>query len=272
MPTLQLPGGNRMINTYPFPGAHYPKTGDPAVDHRLVDGFLGQLNQWSFGQAHRYILQEDIEKNPAIVARKLVELTKFPTTYRVLQFSKALAGGSGSGGNVSANPIVRKAGVALMGNEHVANYFPHLPENRDTLSNLIGSMAGLWSGGLCPRSSKPLESCFSSQLHDLNETQIRSCWSDVHKCFDFRTRQFKERYTPALRKAFPTGSYANEGDYFEPDWQNAFWGGNYPSLRAIKTAMDPQGVFVCRHCVGSEEWTDDGNCRLDTGKHQHILV
>jgi FAD/FMN-containing dehydrogenase len=56
-----------------------------------------------------------------------------------------------------------------------------------------------------------------------------------------------------LRAATPdSGSYVNEADYFEPDWQREFWGASYPRLLAIKRKYDPDGVFRCHHCVGSE--------------------
>jgi hypothetical protein len=56
-----------------------------------------------------------------------------------------------------------------------------------------------------------------------------------------------------LRDAIPEpGSYVNETDYFEPSWQAAFWGENYPRLLAIKQIYDPHNVFTCHHCVGSE--------------------
>merc|ERR1711959_741187 len=28
----------------------------------------------------------------------------------------------------------------------------------------------------------------------------------------------------------PPGNYVNEADYFQPDWQDTFWGSNYPRL------------------------------------------
>jgi FAD/FMN-containing dehydrogenase len=57
----------------------------------------------------------------------------------------------------------------------------------------------------------------------------------------------------ALRAVAPrAGSYVNETDYFEPDWQRAFWGNNYARLLAIKHSVDPDGFFTCHHCVGSE--------------------
>ncbi len=49
------------------------------------------------------------------------------------------------------------------------------------------------------------------------------------------------------------GSYVNETDYFEPDWQQSFWGENYPRLLAIKRKYDPDNLFTCHHCVGSTE-------------------
>jgi hypothetical protein len=56
-----------------------------------------------------------------------------------------------------------------------------------------------------------------------------------------------------LRAATPdAGSYVNETDYFEPDWQRSFWGDNYPRLVAIKHRYDPGNLFTCHHCVGSE--------------------
>ena len=62
-----------------------------------------------------------------------------------------------------------------------------------------------------------------------------------------------------LRKVAPgTGSYVSESDYFEPDWQQSFWGTNYPRLLAAKRKYDPEGLFIVHHGVGSEDWSDDG--------------
>ena len=56
-----------------------------------------------------------------------------------------------------------------------------------------------------------------------------------------------------IRAATPgAGNYANEADYHEPDWQEAFWGSNYPRLLAIKRRYDPEGFFSTHHSVGSE--------------------
>ncbi|HEX4060372.1 MAG TPA: FAD-binding oxidoreductase [Streptosporangiaceae bacterium] len=49
-----------------------------------------------------------------------------------------------------------------------------------------------------------------------------------------------------------SGSYVNEADYFEPDWQRSFWGDNYPRLLEIKHKYDPADMFRVHHGVGSE--------------------
>ena len=67
----------------------------------------------------------------------------------------------------------------------------------------------------------------------------------------------------AIRAVAPgAGSYLNEADYFEPDWQRTFWGDNYERLLQIKRKYDPDGLFFCHHCVGSEAWSANGMCRL----------
>lgn len=57
------------------------------------------------------------------------------------------------------------------------------------------------------------------------------------------------------------GSYVSESDFFEADWQQAFWGSNYQRLAEVKRAYDPDGLFFTHHGVGSEEWSEDGFTR-----------
>jgi len=62
------------------------------------------------------------------------------------------------------------------------------------------------------------------------------------------------------------GSYVSESDFFERDWQRAFWGSNYPRLAAVKRTYDPGGLFFAHHGVGSEDWSDDGFRRSARGR------
>jgi len=69
-----------------------------------------------------------------------------------------------------------------------------------------------------------------------------------------------------LRKVAPVaGSYVSESNYFEPGWQQSFWGSNYARLQSVKAKYDPDGLFFVHHGVGSEDWSDDGFTRL-TGR------
>jgi FAD/FMN-containing dehydrogenase len=56
-----------------------------------------------------------------------------------------------------------------------------------------------------------------------------------------------------IRAAAPgAGSYVNETDYHEPDWQRSFWGDNYARLLEIKHTYDPANLFRVHHGVGNE--------------------
>lgn len=71
------------------------------------------------------------------------------------------------------------------------------------------------------------------------------------------------RAMDALLKVAPNaGAYVSESDYFQRDWQQAFWGANYPRLAAVKHKYDPQGLFFVHHGVGSEAWNADGFTRV----------
>ena len=47
------------------------------------------------------------------------------------------------------------------------------------------------------------------------------------------------------------GSYVNETDYFEENWQEAFWGNNYAHLQAVKNRYDPSNLFRVHHGAGA---------------------
>ena len=68
-----------------------------------------------------------------------------------------------------------------------------------------------------------------------------------------------ERAMSELRPLLPAvGSYVSESDFFQPAWQQAFWGRNYERLLAVKRKYDPDGLFFVHHGVGSEDWSADG--------------
>jgi len=72
-----------------------------------------------------------------------------------------------------------------------------------------------------------------------------------------------DRAMNELRKIVPSaGSYVSESNFFEPSWQQSFWGTNYARLRAVKAKYDAEGLFFVHHGVGSEDWSEDGFTRL----------
>ncbi|KAI8963155.1 FAD-binding domain-containing protein [Daldinia sp. FL1419] len=59
----------------------------------------------------------------------------------------------------------------------------------------------------------------------------------------------------AMRKAGPNGcAYVNEGDPYQPNWQDKFWGPEYPKLLEIRKKWDPHGVLYAVSTPGTEEW------------------
>ncbi|KAF8600190.1 FAD binding domain-containing protein [Ceratobasidium sp. AG-I] len=47
-------------------------------------------------------------------------------------------------------------------------------------------------------------------------------------------------------------AYFNEADPREPQWKKSFFGSHYDRLLSIKRKVDPQGLFTCNRCVGSD--------------------
>ena len=77
-----------------------------------------------------------------------------------------------------------------------------------------------------------------------------------------RQSQALDRAMGELHKLVPNaGAYVSESNYFDAEWQQSFWGANYPRLRAAKAQYDPDGLFFVHHGVGSEDWSADGFVR-----------
>ncbi|KAF2678436.1 FAD/FMN-containing isoamyl alcohol oxidase-like protein MreA [Lentithecium fluviatile CBS 122367] len=76
-----------------------------------------------------------------------------------------------------------------------------------------------------------------------------------------RLMQFAQKW----RDASPTsGAYMNEANTEEPNFQEAFYGGNYEKLLEIKRKRDPWGAFYAVTGVGSDEWVVEGTSGLPT--------
>ena len=61
-----------------------------------------------------------------------------------------------------------------------------------------------------------------------------------------------QRAMAAIRRLVPdAGAYVSEADYFQQDWQRAFWGENYARLLKAKRRYDPGNLFTAHQTVGS---------------------
>lgn len=79
-----------------------------------------------------------------------------------------------------------------------------------------------------------------------------------------KARQEIHQSVNQLRALVPNGgAYVSESNFFEENWQKAYWGVNYPRLAAVKKKYDPAGLFFVHNGVGSEEWTKDGFVRKE---------
>ncbi|KAJ7020167.1 FAD-binding domain-containing protein [Mycena alexandri] len=79
---------------------------------------------------------------------------------------------------------------------------------------------------------------------------------------DAARSRFKRIQLPILEQLSGpnAGSYSNEADVMEADFQTTFYGPNYRKLSAIKSKYDPNDLFIVTTGVGSERWDEWGLC------------
>ncbi|KAF2644807.1 FAD/FMN-containing isoamyl alcohol oxidase-like protein MreA [Massarina eburnea CBS 473.64] len=71
-----------------------------------------------------------------------------------------------------------------------------------------------------------------------------------------RLRQYAQKWIDATPGS---GSYMNEGDTEEPEFQKRLYGSNYERLYEIKKNRDPWGLFYVVTGVASDEWVVEGS-------------
>jgi FAD/FMN-containing dehydrogenase len=86
--------------------------------------------------------------------------------------------------------------------------------------------------------------------HEPDVEAGRKSRQEIHKCVN------------ELRAIVPDdGAYVSESNFFQENWQQAYWGSNYARLASVKKKYDPTGLFFVHNGVGSEEWSEDGFVR-----------
>ncbi|KAL4960182.1 FAD-dependent oxidoreductase [Aspergillus stella-maris] len=98
----------------------------------------------------------------------------------------------------------------------------------------------------------------------LIDTTLTTPWEwDADEAMLEQQRKMTEDYIPTLAALAPnSGAYMNEADFQQPNWQETFYGVNYPTLRAVKAYYDPEDVFYAPQAVGSDEWVVGEKGRL----------
>ncbi|MGA8616988.1 MAG: BBE domain-containing protein [Candidatus Sulfotelmatobacter sp.] len=86
--------------------------------------------------------------------------------------------------------------------------------------------------------------------HEPDVEAGRRSREEIHKCVN------------ELRAIVPDdGAYVSESNFFQENWQQAYWGSNHARLASVKKKYDPTGLFFVHNGVGSEEWSEDGFVR-----------
>ncbi|TVY19102.1 FAD-linked oxidoreductase ZEB1 [Lachnellula arida] len=123
-----------------------------------------------------------------------------------------------------------------------------------TAFNANGLVPKVSANAVHPAWKNTLSNCIISGVWD---------WSIPFEEMLQRQDELTNIATPALEAATPGSAiYLNEANYQQPDWQEQFYGDNYPKLRAIKKVHDPGNMFYGLTAVGSEAWEADSEGRL----------
>jgi hypothetical protein len=88
-------------------------------------------------------------------------------------------------------------------------------------------------------------------------------WTVPRTEMERREGVIANQLTPRLLNITPgSGSYLNEANMKQVNWQDAFFGPNYPRLLDVKKKYDPKSLLYAPQAVGSEAWKEDAQGRL----------
>jgi hypothetical protein len=130
---------------------------------------------------------------------------------------------------------------------------------------------GVLLAGSSGNYKKPAGAADNSVLPAWRDTMIQlqliTNWDSTAPWADMEAAQAKmtNELMPKIEAITPgSGSYLNEANFQQPNWQSTFFGSNYDKLKAIKKKYDPTDMFYILKGVGSEAWKvqEDGRmCR-----------
>lgn len=97
----------------------------------------------------------------------------------------------------------------------------------------------------------------------LSHTYLTTAWNSTAPFSDMvaLANRMTDEFLPLLDSVLScTGSYMNEADFQEPEYEAMFFGDNYPALMSVKQKYDPESFFYATKGVNSEAWeiAEDG--------------
>ncbi|KAL9946053.1 hypothetical protein D7B24_000603 [Verticillium nonalfalfae] len=143
--------------------------------------------------------------------------------------------------------------------------------NRPALKAVIGNLTanGVLAVGSAGTYKKPAgaadNSVFPAWRDTLVQMQLITDWDSKAPWDNMleAQRRMTEQFMPQIEAVTPgSGSYMNEADFRQPNWQKAFFGGNYAELLKIKNKWDPEGRLYVLKGVGSERWSVAADGRM----------
>lgn len=99
----------------------------------------------------------------------------------------------------------------------------------------------------------------------ITQLQLITNWNSTAPWADMEAAQKRmtDEFMPKIEAVTPgSGSYMNEADFRQKEWQTTFFGSNYKKLQNIKKKYDPHSMFYILKGVGSEAWSVSADGRM----------
>lgn len=143
----------------------------------------------------------------------------------------------------------------------------NMDEYMTVLRNLTAN--GVLAVGSAANYAKPAGAASNAVLpawrDALMQLQLITNWDNAAPWEQMEAAQLRmtNEFMPQMEAVTPgSGSYMNEADFRQPEWQQAFFGKNYARLLSVKRKWDPESLFYVLKGVGSEDWTVAADGRM----------
>ena len=121
------------------------------------------------------------------------------------------------------------------------------------------------SANYAKRAGTPDNSVQPTWRQTITQLQLITNWNSTAPWSNMEAaqKQMTEEFMPKITAITPgSGSYMNEADFRQPNWQSTFFGPNFARLQDIKRKYDPRSAFYILKGVGSDDWTVSASGRM----------